>query len=276
MRALVVVAMSPVIKKLLGVLQVAEGVHRKHFCLEAAVEALVFAVGLRVVGAAEAQADAQAYQPDCQLRQAAPSAPGRAVVDVDALRQAVLCKRLYQRRLHAFPALVGQCQQEDVVARVVVQDGQWVAASAVVHPDVSFEIHLPQGIGVGMLETLPRRRRLARLGADTPVAVQDVGDGAGGDVDFLVALEQVGDFAPTPGRMGIAHGKYLRFKRRIAALGAVFRTARPAFDAVAFKPFVGGFAANAEAAAKLAEPPQNYRRADGLDQAALSNPSFWR
>ena len=24
------------------------------------------------------------------------------------------------------------------------------------------------------------------------------------------------------------------------------------------------------------EPPQNYRRADGLDQAALSNPSFWR
>ena len=61
-RALVVVAMSPVIKKLLGVLQVAEDVHRKHFCLEAAVEALVFAVGLRVVGAAEAQADAQAYR----------------------------------------------------------------------------------------------------------------------------------------------------------------------------------------------------------------------
>ena len=27
---------------------------------------------------------------------------------------------------------------------------------------------------------------------------------------------------------------------------------------------------------KQAEPPQNYRRADGLDQAALSNPSFWR
>ena len=26
----------------------------------------------------------------------------------------------------------------------------------------------------------------------------------------------------------------------------------------------------------LCEPPQNYRRADGLDQAALSNPSFWR
>ena len=24
------------------------------------------------------------------------------------------------------------------------------------------------------------------------------------------------------------------------------------------------------------EPPHNYRRADGLDQAALSNPSFWR
>ena len=27
---------------------------------------------------------------------------------------------------------------------------------------------------------------------------------------------------------------------------------------------------------KHIEPPQNYRRADGLDQAALSNPSFWR
>ena len=98
--------MSPVIKKLLRVLQVAEGVHRKHFCLEAAVEALVFAVGLRVVRTAEAQADAQVYQPDRQLRQAASPGPRRAVVDVDAFRQALLCKRLQQCRLHAFPALV--------------------------------------------------------------------------------------------------------------------------------------------------------------------------
>ena len=111
MRAHVVVAMSPVIKELLRMLQVAEGVCRKNFCLEAAVEALVFAVGLRMVGAAEAQADAQAYQPNRQLCQTAPSAPRCAVVDVDALRQTVLCKRLHQRRLHAFSALVGQCQQ---------------------------------------------------------------------------------------------------------------------------------------------------------------------
>lgn len=31
-----------------------------------------------------------------------------------------------------------------------------------------------------------------------------------------------------------------------------------------------------EAYKKRHEPPHNYRRADGLDQAALSNPSFWR
>ena len=33
---------------------------------------------------------------------------------------------------------------------------------------------------------------------------------------------------------------------------------------------------NADKAQEKYEPPQNYRRADGLDQAALSNPSFWR
>ena len=206
-----------------------------------------------MVRTAEAQADAQAYQPDRQLRQAASSGPRRAVVDVDALRQTVLRKRLHQCRLHAFSALVGQCQQQDVVARVVVKDGQWVAAPAIVHPDVPLEVHLPQGIGVGMLKAQLRCGGLARLDADAPVAVQDVGDGAGGDGNLLAAFEQMGDFAPAPGRMGITHGKHLRFKRRIAAFGAVFRATWPVFDAVAFKPFVGGFAANAEATAKLAD-----------------------
>lgn len=34
--------------------------------------------------------------------------------------------------------------------------------------------------------------------------------------------------------------------------------------------------AQVQALAQRTEPPHNYRRADGLDQAALSNPSFWR
>ena len=63
----------------------------------------------------------------------------------------------------------------------------------------------------------------------------------------------MGDFAPAPSGVGIAYGKCQCFKRRIAAFGAVFRATRPVFDAVAFKPFVGGFAADAEAAAKFAD-----------------------
>ena len=64
-----------------------------------------------------------------------------------------------------------------------------MATPAVVHPDVPLEVHLPQGIGVGMLKAQPRCGGLARLLADATVAVQNVGDGAGGDGNLMVALE---------------------------------------------------------------------------------------
>ena len=62
-----------------------------HFCLECAVETLVLAVRLRMVRTAVADVNTQADEPHAKPGQRAlPTvASGRAVIGVDALRQAI-------------------------------------------------------------------------------------------------------------------------------------------------------------------------------------------
>ena len=118
---------------------------------------------------------------------------------------------------------------------------------------VPLEIHLPQGIGPGVFKALPGRGGLARLRTDAVVAVQDAGDCTGCDGNLLITHENMGDFASAPGGMGITHGEYLSLQGGIAAFGTVFGTVGLVFSRVACKPFAGGFAADAKAAAELAE-----------------------
>ena len=148
--------------------------------------------------------------------------------------------------------LVCQGAQDDVVARSVVDNGQRVAAAAV-GGKMAFEIHLPQCVGVGMLETLPVVCRMGVFVNDASVAVQYGGDGAGGDVYAVLALQYAGDFAAAPCGMFVAYGEYLLFGSAACLLRAVVRTAGLFLGAVAFEPFVGGFAADAELSAQTAD-----------------------
>ncbi len=79
---------------------------------------------------------------------------------------------------HAHTFLAGAGAQRHVEARMVVQQGQWVAAPArCVH--VALEVDLPQRIGALVLEALPGLGCLRSLGGDQAMAMQDGRDRAG-------------------------------------------------------------------------------------------------
>ena len=149
--------------------------------LEGAVEALVLAQGLGVVRAAVADGDPQAPQPDRQGRvgMGGVIAPGTAVVDQHAVRQAIALEGRDQVAAHGGGALVGAGDQAEGVARVVVQDGQRMAAPRPTGP-AALEVHLPEGVGIGVLEALPGARLAgAPRGVQPVVPPQDGGDGGG-------------------------------------------------------------------------------------------------
>src|SRR3990170_317813 len=81
-----------------------------------------------------------------------------------------------------------------------------MAAAAVAEGEMPFEVHLPQGIGSGRLEALPRSRRAAVAWVEPAVTAQDLGDGAGtGRMGHAYGQEAIADLAPTPRRIGVAH-----------------------------------------------------------------------
>ena len=69
----------------------------------------------------------------------------------------------------------------------------------------------------------------------------------------VLALQYAGDFAAAPCGMFVAYGEYLLFGLVCGLLRAGVRTAGVFLGAVAFEPFVGGFAADAELSAQTAD-----------------------
>ena len=89
--------------------------------------------------------------------------------------------------------------QAEGEAGAVVQHRQGMAA-AVEQGEMAFEIHLPQGIGRGVFEALPRPLG-GRIGGREPGgATQNRGDGAGGGHGVIAESAEAGvQFAPAPG-----------------------------------------------------------------------------
>ena len=59
--------------------------------------------------------------------------------------------------LHGGGALIGTGRQAEGIARMVIEDGQRVAAPGAAGP-AGFEVHLPQGVGVRVLKALEGAR----------------------------------------------------------------------------------------------------------------------
>jgi hypothetical protein len=146
--------MAPAIEGGLRILKTRKRREREHFRLEAAVEALVLAAPLRMIGSAVNGLDAELEQPDAQRRPLAgpATAPGRAVIDIDLFRQAVMAERRLQPCLHGLCLLVGASRKPHGEARMIIDDGQRMQPGAATQSHLPLEVHLPQRVRLTALE----------------------------------------------------------------------------------------------------------------------------
>src|SRR2546421_12797861 len=113
------------------------------------MEALVFALCLRVPGPAMTDRNAQADQPGGEGRMAAlrtGSSPRRAVVAQDTLRHSMLSEAVRQRLLNRVRPLVGAGREHETEARVIVEHRQRMTALTAKQPKMAFEVHLPHRV----------------------------------------------------------------------------------------------------------------------------------
>src|SRR5258708_12195558 len=113
MRPLEIVDLAPGIESTLRLGEIAKAAQCQHLDGKRAVEAFVLAAALRVVRAAMNDLDAELEKP---YRKPCPPfargiSPGRAIVDEEALRQAITAARHFQTISHAISPLNGAVLQ---------------------------------------------------------------------------------------------------------------------------------------------------------------------
>ena len=144
MRPLMVVERAPVVEGALAVGEIAKTAPADHFGLEGAMEALFLALGLGMAGPAVHDAHAKPGEPDAEAGQrlAARIAPRRTAVHQHGERQAIAAKGLFQMAAHRLALLISTGREHQIVAGMVVERSQRMAASAV-YAEVTLEVHLP-------------------------------------------------------------------------------------------------------------------------------------
>jgi len=202
MGPLMVIDLAPALEGRLGMRQMLETFAIEDFSLQRAMETLLLAVGLRVIGTAMAEADSQTDQPQSQfshLPGVAWRTPRRPVIEVHPNRQAVAAEGGFQMFAHGLRPRVAAGLQNEVVAGMVVEYGQRRAAS-LQGLEMSLEIRLPQDVGLFVLEALPGLV-LRCPGDNQSVAMQDAADRTGRHTAQPEIMQAPTDLAPTPGRV---------------------------------------------------------------------------
>src|SRR5215510_9202943 len=109
-----------------------------------------------MIGPTVQNSDAELEQPHAET---GPTLSGRtsprtAVVDKEGLRQAIAAKRQLQASLHGAALLVGTRLQTQVIARMIVQHCQRMAAASIGKRYPTLEVHLPKQVRRRLLEAL--------------------------------------------------------------------------------------------------------------------------
>src|SRR5579862_371939 len=148
-----VVALAKGVELVLAMFEAGEVEVAQDLELERAMEALVLALGLRMIRTAVGNPNPEPNQPQTKAgeRLSPGRAPRRTVIHQHRRRQAVAAKSLGQRRAHGLLALVGAGLEHQREARMVVEHGQRMAAGAVEEREVALEVHLPQLVGCRVL-----------------------------------------------------------------------------------------------------------------------------
>ena len=194
------------------------------------MEALVFALGLRMVRSAMDNDDPQTQQPDSEpgVRIGGVSAsPGRAVVQQDALWQAIATESGGEALPNCAGSLIGASLQAHDKAGVVVQDDKGMAAAAVAHGEMPLEAHLPELVGVLVFKALPAAMFEALVGVDEAMATQDSSDSTrtGDSLDAPVR-EPTLNLAPAPGGVLGPHMQHRCFQLQCRVGRRVVRPTR--------------------------------------------------
>src|SRR3954471_1900671 len=181
MRTIEVVDGAPAIECALYVGEIAEALEGEHLGLERAIEALVLAAALRVIGPAVDHGDAELEQPDAKPspRLCGGEAPRPAVIDIYRFGQPVAAERALQMSFDGPALLIGASCQAEREARVIIDHGERVTGGAIADRHVALEVHLPKQVGRFLFEpqvSLPGR---AGRRHHAPVPVQDRMQSAG-------------------------------------------------------------------------------------------------
>jgi hypothetical protein len=254
--------MPPAVKGTLTGGKIREALAIEDLGLERAMEAFVLALGLRMEWSTVGNAHTQTHEPNGEdsVRLITRVAPWRAVVHQHCVRQAVAVEHWHQLRPHGDVLLVAACRDRQRIARMVIEHRQRMTAP-LRHREVAFEVHLPQLVGRGALETLIRPGMLMAARLELAVAAQDLGDRARRwHCHLAVALHHSGDLAATPRVVALLpNAQNLGFQSRRRAPWAVQRSARSvcqsgaALPAIARKPFVAFGSADPKTTAQFAQ-----------------------
>jgi hypothetical protein len=193
--------------------------------LQAAMEALVLAAGLRVIRPGTNDIHAEFEQPDTKPRPATlrAIAPGRAIIDQEGLWHAVAAKDTAQFMLHCRAFLVVASLKADGVARVIVDHGQRMAPMLpIAQQKAAFEIHLPDQVRCRQFETPLGGLRARRC--NPIVAGQNRMDRRRRWHRPATARQKMQDLARSPGRMLVPHPQNCRFQYVGYPPGALMRT----------------------------------------------------
>src|SRR3984893_14365688 len=255
-----VVTVAEAIELALAMLEAGEGEVAQDFELKRAMEALVLALGLRMIRTTVADSDAEPNQPQgkggervIRLR-----APWSAVVHQHRGRQAIAAKGVDEQRAYGFATLVGAGLKHQREPRMVVEHGQRMAAGAVEAREVALEVHLPQLVGDRALKALKGMRRRRSLIEQT-MAAQDTGDSARRELGAALEQQPSGQLASAPTAEHFAsNSEHMLFDlgpgphRRASRPARVILKTAAAFQGVTLQPLVAGLRREPEAPAELA------------------------
>ena len=158
--------------------------------------------------------------------------------------------------MYGGPAFVGAGLQADREARMVVEQGQRVAARPA-DGEMALEVHLPKIVGGGVLEADKRAMRGRMPAVQPAVAAQDRGDRARARHLRGAQIQQPpAQLAPAPGRMRVAQRQHMRLhrlgrtaRRTVGAARAVMQPGPP-LSPMARQPLVTRRRADTEAPAQ--------------------------
>ena len=256
-----VVNLPPRIKPPLAGRHIRPGLTLDDLDVERPMEALVFALGLRMERSTVADSHAQLEQPDRQSRPfglRAGRPPGWAVVAEDALRHPKAPEDRREMSLHRLAALVGTGVKPDAIPGMVVEHGQGMATTGGGR-EVAFEIHLPELVGPIALEA-DKGTWGGRVRLDAAVTAKDRRDGARGRNVLPIESDEAGmNLSASPCRMLLTQSKHLGLDVIGCSAGrdgwssALVAEAGVAVGAEASEPLVASLPTDLKAFAELAD-----------------------